>query len=101
MDMLRFPRGTRNDFWGSRKFLKIEFYFGNVIGGNGTFPNLRFAWYQKIRGSISGSKVMEVLRWQHQCSGRLRGSLQRVVAEVHLGGVRVWQRRQRVRAAHK
>ena len=70
------------NFWGSKKFLKIYLYFGNVVGGNGTFPNLRFAWYQKIRGSISGSKVMEVLRWQHQCSGRLRGSLQRVVAVV-------------------
>ena len=101
MDMLRLPRGTRNEFLGVQKFLKIELYFGNAVGGNGTFPNLRFTWYQKIRRRLSGSKVLEVLRWQHQLPGRLRGILQRVVAGVLLGGVRVWQRRQRVRAAHK
>ena len=78
-----------------------KFYFGNNVDGNGIFPSLRFYWYQKILWRLSGSKVLEVLRWQHQCSGRLRGSLQRVVAVVQLGGVRVWQRRQRVRAAHK
>ena len=78
-----------------------SFYFWNNADGNGIFPSLRFYRYQKILLRFSGSKVLEVFRWQHQCSGRLRGSLQRVVAVVHLGGVRVWQRRQRVRAAHK
>ena len=47
-------------FGGPENFLKIYLYFGNAVGGNGTFPNLRFAWYQKIRGSISGSKVLGV-----------------------------------------
>jgi hypothetical protein len=59
-----------------------QFYFGNNADGNGIFPSLRFYRYQKILLRFSGSKVLEVFRWQHQCSGRLRGSLQRVVAVV-------------------
>ena len=56
-----------------------QFYFGNNADGNGIFPSLRFYRYQKILLRFSGSKVLEVFRWQHQCSGRLRGSLQRVM----------------------
>ena len=100
MDMLRFPRGTRNDFQGSRKDSKssilgtssVEMVPSPIYGSHGT---------KKFETSFARAKVLKVLRWQHQCSGRLRGSLQRVVAGVLLGGVRVWQRRQRVRAAHK
>jgi len=49
-----------------------QFYFGNNADGNGIFPSLRFYRYQKILLRFSGSKVLEVFRWQHQCSGRGR-----------------------------
>jgi len=44
-----------------------KFYFGNNVDGNGIFPSLRFYWYQKIRGSISGSKVLEVFSHGQGC----------------------------------
>ena len=75
------------NFWGSKKFLKIKLYFGNVVGGNGTFPNLRFAWYQKIRGSISGSKVTSFFGGSTSALGDYEVVYSVWWLWLHLGGV--------------